>query len=294
MLADIAVASDRATFRVPELLRGIPDATYAAVLPAHVGLAVARDLLLSARRFDAAEAQRIGVISRLVPHEQLRDAALQAVKEILQTPPMARMHVKRMLNERYGLIDYQTMFWALAESPEPREGMLAFMEKRAPSWVPEEFACSASRLGDWPQAVTARRQNDAHTLDLGPRGLHLPPQTVREQAERGVGGEYGIELGRRAAQRGEWLVQQRRDRRTGEMAPGCRSPTERARRSTARPRSWPRCPCRPGPGRRGPSAAPGPRASTPWPSGTPGSSAGARPRPPRMAVTRASLERKCR
>ena len=140
MLADIAVASDRATFRVPELLRGIPDATYAAVLPAHVGLAVARDLLLSARRFDAAEAQRIGVISRLVPHEQLRDAALQAVREILQTPPMARMHVKRMLNERYGLIDYQTMFWALAESPEPREGMLAFMEKRAPSWVPEEFA----------------------------------------------------------------------------------------------------------------------------------------------------------
>ncbi len=67
-------------------------------------------------------------------------AALQAVREILQTPPMARMHVKRMLNERYGLIDYQTMFWALAESPEPREGMLAFMEKRAPSWVPEEFA----------------------------------------------------------------------------------------------------------------------------------------------------------
>jgi enoyl-CoA hydratase/carnithine racemase len=50
---------------------------------------------------------------------------------------MARMHVKRMLNERYGLIDYQTMFWALAESPEPREGMAAFMEKRRPEWVPE-------------------------------------------------------------------------------------------------------------------------------------------------------------
>ncbi len=139
MLADIAVASDRATFRVPELLRGIPDATYAAVLPAHVGLAVARDLLLSARRFDAVEAQRLGVISRVVPHDQLKEAALQAVREILQTPPMARMHVKRMLNERYGLIDYQTMFWALEESDEPREGMRAFMEKRSPSWVPEEF-----------------------------------------------------------------------------------------------------------------------------------------------------------
>jgi enoyl-CoA hydratase len=139
MLADIAVASDRATFRVPELLRGIPDATYAAVLPAHVGVAVARDLLLSARRFDAAEAQRLGVISRVVPHDQLREAALRAVGEILQTPPMARTHVKRMLNERYGLIDYQTMFWALEESEEPREGMRAFMEKRPPRWVPEEF-----------------------------------------------------------------------------------------------------------------------------------------------------------
>jgi enoyl-CoA hydratase len=138
-LADICVASDRATFRVPELLRGIPDATYAAVLPAHVGIAVARDLLLSARRFDAAEAQRIGLISRVVPHEQLRDAALEAAKEILQTPPMARTHVKRMLNERYGLIDYQTMFWALDESPEPREGMAAFMEKRPPSWVPDSL-----------------------------------------------------------------------------------------------------------------------------------------------------------
>ena len=137
MLADICVASDRATFRVPELLRGIPDATYAAVLPAHVGLAVARDLLLSGRRFDAAEAQRLGVITRVVPHEQLRAAALQAVREILQTPPTARMHTKRMLNDRYGLIDYQTMFWALAESDEPREGMRAFMEKRPPSWVPE-------------------------------------------------------------------------------------------------------------------------------------------------------------
>ncbi|HVN50500.1 MAG TPA: enoyl-CoA hydratase/isomerase family protein [Acidimicrobiales bacterium] len=136
MLSDIAVVSDRATFRVPELLRGIPDATYAAALPAHVGIAVARDLMLSARRFDAAEAQRIGLISRVVPHDQLRDAAIEAAHQILRTPPDARVHVKRMLNERYGLIDYQTMFWALDHSDEPREGMRAFMEKRPPSWMP--------------------------------------------------------------------------------------------------------------------------------------------------------------
>src|SRR5690606_6973808 len=105
MMADIAVASDRATFRVPELLRGIPDATYAAALPAHVGVAVARDLLLSARPFDAAEAQRLGVISRVAPHEQLRDAALEAAHQILRTAPDARAHTKRMLNERYGPVD---------------------------------------------------------------------------------------------------------------------------------------------------------------------------------------------
>jgi enoyl-CoA hydratase/carnithine racemase len=63
-----------------------------------------------------------------------------AAKEVLMTPPMTRMLVKRMLNEQYGFVDYQTMFWALEESPEPREGMLAFMEKRSPNWVPKEFA----------------------------------------------------------------------------------------------------------------------------------------------------------
>jgi enoyl-CoA hydratase len=137
MMADIAVVSERATFRVPELLRGIPDATYAAALPAHVGIAVARDLLLSARRFDAAEALRIGLISRVVPHDELRERATEAAWEVLQTSPDARVQVKRMLNERYGSIDYQTMFWALEHSPEPREGMQAFMEKRQPNWIPD-------------------------------------------------------------------------------------------------------------------------------------------------------------
>ena len=136
MMSDIAVASDRATFRVPELLRGIPDATYAAALPAHVGVAMARDLLLSARSFDAAEARQMGLISRVVPHDELRAAAVEAAMQVLHTAPSARVHVKRMLNERYGTIDYQTMFWALEQSDEPREGMRAFMEKRPPRWFP--------------------------------------------------------------------------------------------------------------------------------------------------------------
>ncbi len=136
MMADIAVASERATFRVPELLRGIPDATYAAALPAHVGLAMARDLLLSARPFGADEALQMGLLSRVVPHDELHGAATEAARQVMRTAPMARAQVKRMLNERYGIIDYQTMFWALAHSDEPREGMRAFMEKRTPAWVP--------------------------------------------------------------------------------------------------------------------------------------------------------------
>jgi enoyl-CoA hydratase/carnithine racemase len=139
MMADIAVVSDRSTFRVPELLRGIIDATYAYTLPVHVGMARARDLLVSARRFGAQEALDWGLISRVVPHEELREAALEAAGEVLQTAPVARMHVKRMLNQRYGLIDYPTMMWGLAESPEPREGFTAFMEKRAPGWIPSDF-----------------------------------------------------------------------------------------------------------------------------------------------------------
>ena len=112
--------------------RGIPDATFAAALPAHVGLAVARDLLLSARPFDAAEAQRLGVISRVVSHDDLHAAATTAAAQVLRTAPPARVQVKRMLNERYGAIDYQTMFWALDHSDEPREGMRAFMENVRP------------------------------------------------------------------------------------------------------------------------------------------------------------------
>ncbi len=146
MMADIAVASERATFRVPELLRGIPDATYAAALPAHVGMAMAKDLLLSARSFDAAEAQRIGLLSRVVPHDRLGDAAVEAARQLLRSAPAARAQVKRMLNERYGRVDYQTMFWALEHSPEPREGMRAFMEKRPPAWIPADVPPAGPRI----------------------------------------------------------------------------------------------------------------------------------------------------
>jgi enoyl-CoA hydratase len=137
MLSDVAVASERATFRAPELLRGIADTGYAAYLPPHVGLANARDLLLTARTLDAAEALRMGLISRVVPHERLREEAVAAAESILRTAPEARLHVKRILHERYGHVDRMSMDWSLLRGTEAREGMRAFAEKRSPSWVPK-------------------------------------------------------------------------------------------------------------------------------------------------------------
>lgn len=137
MLSDVAVASERATFRAPELLRGIADTGYAAYLPAHVGVANARDLLLTGRTVGAEEALRMGLVSRVVPHERLREEAVAAAESVLRTAPEARMHVKRILHERYGRVDRMTMDWSLFRGPEAREGMRAFAEKRPPSWIPE-------------------------------------------------------------------------------------------------------------------------------------------------------------
>lgn len=139
MLSDVAVASERATFRAPELLRGIADTGYAAYLPAHIGVANARDLLLTGRSVGAEEALRMGLVSRVVPHERLREEAVAAAESILRTGPEARLHVKRIVNERYGRVDRMTMDWSLFRGPEAREGMRAFAEKRAPSWVPKSL-----------------------------------------------------------------------------------------------------------------------------------------------------------
>jgi enoyl-CoA hydratase/carnithine racemase len=137
MLSDVSVVSERATFRAPELLRGIADAGYAAYLPPHVGIARARDLLFTARTLDAREAVAIGLVSRVVAHDQLADAAREAAESILRTAPEARMHVKRIIHERYGAVDRMSMDWSLWKTDEAREGMRAFAEKRSPAWVPK-------------------------------------------------------------------------------------------------------------------------------------------------------------
>lgn len=138
MLSDVAVASDRATFRGPELLRGIVDTWYAAVMPRLIGVALTRDMMITGRKLTASEAVQHGLVSRMVPHEELEAAAEQAAREALQSAPEAREHFKRIVHGDFGVIDEATFFASL-RGAEVREGMAAFAEKRAPSWVPEQF-----------------------------------------------------------------------------------------------------------------------------------------------------------
>jgi enoyl-CoA hydratase/carnithine racemase len=136
MMSDVTVASDRATFRAPELLRGIADTFYAEMLPHHVGAARARDLLLSGRTLSAAEALEWGLIARVAPHDQVLEQATAVLQACLLMAPQARAAVKRAVNARYGRYDRMSMDVSLA-GPEPVEGFAAFKQGRTPSWVHE-------------------------------------------------------------------------------------------------------------------------------------------------------------
>jgi len=156
MLSDVVVASERATFRAPELLRCIADTGYTAYLPAHVGVAKARDLLLTGRTVDAHEAERMSLVTPVVPHERPRAEAVAAAESILLTAPEARLHVKRILHERHGRVDRMTMDWSLFRGPEARESMQSFAERRAPSWVPKTLHREAALGLDARQGFPAR------------------------------------------------------------------------------------------------------------------------------------------
>jgi enoyl-CoA hydratase len=134
MLSDVAVASDRATFRVPELYRGIADTHYAQILTRQIGPARARDLMLTGREITAAEAVDWGMISRVVPHDDVLEVATEALEACCRTAPDARNDVKRTFDQWYGLYDRIGMIGSL-RGPEAVEGYMAFKERRDPSWV---------------------------------------------------------------------------------------------------------------------------------------------------------------
>src|SRR5215831_4504319 len=134
LMSDVSVVSDRATFRVPELLRGVADCYLGARLASRVGTARAKYLLFTAQYFGAAEALAMGLVSRVVPHAELDAAVAETVGWIRQTAPRARTLLKRDLNRQLPTIDLPMFAESLA-GEEVREGFAAFVEKRPPRWV---------------------------------------------------------------------------------------------------------------------------------------------------------------
>jgi len=134
MLSDVAVASERAVFRAPELYRGIADTHYAQVLARQIGPARARDMLFTGRRVGADEALAWGLVSRVVPHDRLLEEAEAALAACCRTAPAARSDLKRSFDQYYGLYDRIGMRRSLF-GDEAVEGYRAFKEGRSPSWV---------------------------------------------------------------------------------------------------------------------------------------------------------------
>ncbi|HEY7294776.1 MAG TPA: enoyl-CoA hydratase/isomerase family protein [Dehalococcoidia bacterium] len=93
---DIRICSDRAVFKFPGASYGLVVA--ASLLPAVVGQARAKDLVFTGRTFDAAEALELGLVNKVVPHEQLETVALEYARMIAANSPLALRHAKRVIN----------------------------------------------------------------------------------------------------------------------------------------------------------------------------------------------------
>jgi enoyl-CoA hydratase len=133
--SDISIASENATFRVPEGLVGIADELSTTWLQASIGLARTKLLILAAEEISAAEARQIGLIAKVVPHDQLWSTVEEVARKVLQTGPRARATFKHLLNDKLP----NTQQRHIVEShlaAESKEGAEAFAEKRKPNWVP--------------------------------------------------------------------------------------------------------------------------------------------------------------
>lgn len=139
MACDIIIAADSARFGQPEIKIGVlPGAGGTQRLPRAVGKAKAMDLVLTGRMMDAAEAERAGLVSRVVPADQLLDEAVAAATQICQYSQPAVMMAKEAVNRAYesplseGLQFERRLFHSLFSTEDQKEGMAAFVEKRKP------------------------------------------------------------------------------------------------------------------------------------------------------------------
>lgn len=141
MCCDIVVAAENARFGQPEIKLGvIPGAGGTQRLPRAIGKAKAMDLVLTGRLIDAAEAERTGLVSRVVPLERLMTEALEIGEALAALGPDSVMLAKEAVNRAFesplseGLRFERFAFQACFGAPEQVEGMAAFLEKRKPTF----------------------------------------------------------------------------------------------------------------------------------------------------------------
>jgi len=139
MMCDIIIAADNARFGQPEIKLGIiPGAGGTQRLPRAIGKAKAMDLALTGRMMDAQEAERAGLVSRVVPLDKLMDEALSAALSICDYSQIAVMSAKESINRAFesslsdGVMFERRMFHALFATEDQKEGMDAFVNKRKP------------------------------------------------------------------------------------------------------------------------------------------------------------------
>ena len=141
MLCDFIIAAENAKFGQPEIkLAVIPGAGGTQRLPRAVGKSKAMDMVLTGRMMDAQEAERAGLVSRIVPLEKLMDEALGAALMICNYSLPSVMAAKEAVNRAFegglsdGVMFERRLFHALFATADQKEGMAAFVEKRPASF----------------------------------------------------------------------------------------------------------------------------------------------------------------
>lgn len=141
MMCDFILAADNAQFGQPEVKLGIlPGAGGTQRLPRAIGKAKAMELCLTGRTMDATEAERAGLVARIVPADQLLEEALNTASRIASHSLPITMMVKEAVNRAYesalqeGLLFERRSFHAAFATEDQKEGMAAFIEKRKASF----------------------------------------------------------------------------------------------------------------------------------------------------------------
>lgn len=130
---DVSVVSDRANFAVPEGRVGLADPFVPLRLARMVGLGRAKWMMASGELLNADDALRAGLVTHVVPHDELEAATRKFVSQIQEMSPVSRALYKKSINGDLAPFDRSIQFSANS-GPDAAEGLSAFVQKRKPNW----------------------------------------------------------------------------------------------------------------------------------------------------------------